>query len=187
MNLETVKISQKQLIERCRKQDPLAQREVYDLYQRAMFNTAIRICGNESDAEDALQEGFVNAFKHMDKYRGESTFGALLKRIIINKSLSTLKKSKQFSEVLTSLNEKDHFEYQWEDLADPTLTVEAIKGAIKGLSDGFRMVLTLYLFEGYDHSEIAEILGISESTSKSQYSRAKEKIRKKLETRKNHE
>ena len=112
MNLETVKISQKQLIERCRKQDPLAQREVYDLYQRAMFNTAIRICGNESDAEDALQEGFVNAFKHMDKYRGESTFGAWLKRIIINKSLSTLKKSKQFSEVLTSLNEKDHYEYQ---------------------------------------------------------------------------
>lgn len=161
------------LINRCRSQDPSAQYELYKLYSKAMYNTALRITGNSEDAEDALQEGFLSAFRNINSYREEAAFGAWLKRIIVNKSITLWNKRKVKME--TGLD--DQFDLPEIESEEPQYDVSAIKAAMVELPDGFRNVLSLYLLEGYDHSEIAEIMGITESTSKTQYKRAKERLR----------
>jgi RNA polymerase sigma factor (sigma-70 family) len=141
-----------------------------------MYNVGYRITGNREDADDVLQEAFISAFKNLDNYRGDATFGAWLKRIVVNKSINVLKKRKH--EFLPADDEWDVAEEE-ETAGDykDGLTVDRVKKAIEGLPDGYRSVLSLYLLEGYDHQEIAEILGITESTSKSQLNRAKGKLR----------
>ena len=160
------------LIEECRKGDRKAQFRLYEQYSRAMFNLAHRILNNREDAEDILQEAFVECFRNLDTFRFESTFGAWLKKITINKCINHLKKKKidlTLCETLPAISAEDEEEIIYD-------TGRIFKG-IELLPDGYRIILTLYLLEGYDHSEISQILGISESTSKSQYSRAKEKLR----------
>ena len=139
-----------------------------------MFNTALRILSNTEEAEDILQEAFVSAFKNLDKYREDAPFGAWLKRIVVNKSISKLKQRKEM-QVLTESDEAYYFEWHKDD--GPSLNIDSVKQAIAELPTGFRTVLTMYLLEGFDHKEIAEVLQISESTSKSQYNRAKKKLR----------
>jgi RNA polymerase sigma factor (sigma-70 family) len=166
------------LIERCRLGDREAHYKLYKLYSRAMYNVAYRIVGREADAEDALQEAFISGFRNLSSYRGDAAFGAWIKRIVVNKAINILKKRKfeEFpdDERWDVADETDTAEYKEE------LTVERVKKAISELPDGYRSVLTLYLLEGYDHQEIAEIMGISESTSKSQLNRAKGKLRELL-------
>ena len=135
--------------------------------------------GNSSLAEDALQEAFISAFSKLHTYQGRASFGAWLKRIVINKCLSAIKKQRIQYEPLE--------DYQLENLSDRELYVEGttleprmIHQAIKELPDGCRVIFTLYQMEGYDHKEISSILGITESTAKSQYHRAKKLLRKKL-------
>lgn len=130
------------------------------------------------DAEDALQEAFINAFKNIDQFKGDATFGAWLKRIVVNQCLNQLRGQKHNSLSLEEVQLPDLVSSSEDEL--PELSVNAVKEAIRGLPDGFRVVLSLYLLEGYDHQEIASILGISTSTSKSQYSRAKAKLRELL-------
>jgi RNA polymerase sigma-70 factor (ECF subfamily) len=169
------------LVARCRAGDRDAHYRLYKLYSRSMFNVSYRITGREEDAEDALQEAFISAFKNLESYRGDATFGAWLKRIVVNKSINVLKKRR-----LESMPNDE----QW-DIAEEEgpvdykegLTVERVKRAIEALPDGYRTVLSLYLLEGYDHQEIAEIMGITESTSKSQLNRAKGKLREVLTAR----
>ncbi|MBK9391867.1 MAG: sigma-70 family RNA polymerase sigma factor [Bacteroidetes bacterium] len=163
------------LIEECRKGSSRAQFLLYNQYSKAMYNIAYRMLNNREDAEDMLQETFVDCFRNLNSFRFESTFGAWLKRILINKCINHLQK-KKIDLMLT--DELPNKAYEEEDE-----TVYDISGIIKGiemLPDGYRVILTLYLLEGYDHSEIAQILGITESTSKSQYSRAKDKLRSQL-------
>jgi RNA polymerase sigma-70 factor (ECF subfamily) len=160
------------LIEECRKGNSKAQFRLYDQYSIAMYNLAYRILNNREDAEDILQEAFVECFRNIDSFRFESTFGAWLKKIIINRCINHIKKKKidlTLCERLptTSYEEEEEIVYE----------TEKIFNSIEMLPDGYRIILTLYLIEGYDHSEISQILEISESTSKSQYSRAKEKLR----------
>ncbi len=140
-----------------------------------MFNTALRIMGDKDDAEDVLQEAFVSAFQKLDSYREDASFGAWLKRIVINKALNQVQRIKKDLMLAEDIKE-DVSEYE-PDNAEPNYTVDQIKSAINELPTGFRTVLSLYLFEGYDHKEISEILGITESTSKSQYKRAKDKLK----------
>jgi RNA polymerase sigma factor (sigma-70 family) len=135
--------------------------------------------GQESDAEDALQESFIDIFKKLDSFRGESSLGAWIKRIVINHCLNVYKKRRIVFEDIdehASIPEED----SGEDQDDITYEVAKVKSAIMKLPDGYRQVLTLYLIEGYDHSEIAGILGIQETGSKSQYSRAKARLRELL-------
>lgn len=163
------------LIEECRKGSSRAQFLLYNQYSKAMYNIAYRMLNNREDAEDMLQETFVDCFRNLNSFRFESTFGAWLKRILINKCINHLQK-KKIDLMLT--DELPNKAYEEEDE-----TIYDISGIIKGiemLPDGYRVILTLYLLEGYDHSEIAQILGITESTSKSQYSRAKDKLRSQL-------
>jgi RNA polymerase sigma-70 factor (ECF subfamily) len=149
-----------------------AQFRLYDLYSRAMFNLAYRILNNREDAEDILQESFVECFRSLDSFRFESTFGAWLKKITINKCINQIKKKKidlTLFETLPAIVEEEEEEVIYD-------TGKIFK-SIELLPDGYRIILTLYLLEGYDHAEISQILGITESTSKSQYSRAKDKLR----------
>ncbi|MFT5569605.1 MAG: RNA polymerase sigma-70 factor (ECF subfamily) [Cyclobacteriaceae bacterium] len=164
------------LVQKAKLEDSSAQYELYKLYQGAMFNVAHRIMGDEMDAEDVLQDAFVSAFQNLEQYREDASFGAWLKRIVINKSLNAIKKRDRVPTDALEIDTVD-FEYEWEDIPDRDLEVSQVMQAIERLPDGFRTVLSLYLFEGYDHKEIAEILEISVSTSKTQYNRAKKKIR----------
>ncbi len=167
------------LIEQCRQGDREAFYRVYKLYARSMYNVSFRIVNNTGEAEDALQEAFISAFKNLHYYRGDASFGSWLKRIVINKSINSIKKNRN-----EQLPENEDF-----DVPDTTddqerefpFTIETVRKAIASLPDGYRSVISLYLIEGYDHGEIAEILGISESTSKSQFNRSKKKLREILE------
>ena len=163
------------LIEECRKGNEIARFRVYNKYSKAMYNLAHRMLNNREDAEDILQETFTDCFMNISSFRFESTFGAWLKRILINKCMNHLKR-KKIDLMLTDNLLNDVYEEEDETVYDIS---KIIKG-IEMLPDGYRVILTLYLLEGYDHSEISQILGISESTSKSQYSRAKSKLRNQL-------
>jgi len=173
------------LIQLCLKGDRYAQTELYKLYSRAMFNIACRITNDHNEAEDVLQESFISAFKNLHAYKGEATFGAWLKRIVVNRSLNVLKKKKL--EVVPIEDEGRYEDIEENVVIDDVLQVEQIKKAIEKLPDGYRVVFSLYLLEGYDHNEIGEILGISTSTSKSQYNRSKKKLRELLRKEDNYE
>lgn len=169
------------LIARCRAGDRDAHYRIYKMYSRSMYNVSFRITGREEDAEDALQEAFISAFKNLGSYRADATFGAWLKRIVVNKSINVLKKRKH-----ELMPEDEHWDVAEQDAPidyREELTIGRVKQAIEELPDGYRAVLSLYLLEGYDHQEIAEIMSISESTSKSQLNRAKAKLREKLTVR----
>ena len=132
--------------------------------------------GNEEEAEDVLQESFLSAFRNISSYREDASFGSWLKRIVINKSITLLNKRKLMEEVNEQTVGEYHYEWDVNNVGS-NLSTDEIRQAVKLLPDGFRSVLTLYLFEGYDHGEIAGIMNISESTSKSQYNRAKKRLR----------
>lgn len=163
------------LVTRCQKGDMPAAKQLYEQYAKAMYNICLRMMNNVEDAEDMLQEAFYQVFKNIGSYRGESAIGAWIKSIVVNKCLNQLKKRRLL------LVTTDAAEYAVEeDKTDEQAyiyTVEYVKKAIQYLPDGYRVVLTLYLFENYSHKQIAERLGISESTAKTQYMRAKQKIR----------
>ncbi|MCC9137197.1 RNA polymerase sigma factor [Pontibacter silvestris] len=162
------------VIERCRQGENRAQYELYKLYSKAMFNVSMRIVNDYAEAEDVLQEAFISAFKNLHTYKGEASFGNWLKRIVVNAAINSIRKKK------VELIEID--ERIMEDVAeevcdnDTEWRVEKVRRAVQMLPDGYRVVLTLYLFEGFDHAEIGEVLSVSESTSKSQYSRARKKL-----------
>ena len=162
------------LVERCREGRRDAQFELYRLYSRAMYNTALRMVQNPHDAEDLLQSVFIEVFSKLDSFRYESSVGAWIKRITVNKCINFLKSRRLALTELTPFN--DRAEEQAPD-PEPLYSVERIQRAIGELPDGYRVVFSLYAVEGYDHEEIAQVLGITEATSKSQYSRAKAKLR----------
>lgn len=164
----------KELIEASKRGDNRARRQLYELYARAMFNISFRMMNNREDAEDILQEAFVQAFSKLDSFRYDSTFGAWLKRIVINTCINAINKRK-----VDLLLTDDMYYFgnrSEEEEAELPLTVADIQKAMDQLPEGGRIVFSLYLLEGYDHLEIAQILGITESTSKSQFMRAKRKV-----------
>ena len=161
------------LIDRCLENDKEAQFSIYKLYYRSMYNTSLRIVNKIDDAEDIMQESFLTAFQKLPTYQGKVSFGTWLKRIVINRSLDYLRKRRvEFEEVTTEI---PVFEEDTEN--EPEFSVEEIKLAISQLSDGYRTILSLILLEGYDHEEVSEILGISNVTSRTQFSRAKQHLR----------
>ena len=167
-----------ELIDRCRMGDRDAHFRLYKLYSRAMYNVSYRIVGNEEDAEDALQEGFISAFRNLESYRADASFGAWLKRIVVNKAINIVKRRRH--ELIPEDEDWDVADVEEVVEYKEDFTVDRVKKAIEQLPDGYRTVLSLYLLEGYDHQEIAEIMGITESTSKSQLNRAKSKLRELL-------
>ncbi len=144
-----------------------------------MYNIAFRITGNQYEAEDVLQEAFINAFKSIKSFRYASSFGAWLKRIVVNQAVNHMKKKRvELTPLLAQDDQiKDEETESHSERLDRQVSVEKIKKAMHQLPDGYRMVFSLYLLEGYDHNEIAQIMDITVSTSKSQYNRAKKKLK----------
>lgn len=174
------------MIESCKTGDPRAFRQLYDAYSPAMFNICLRMLPDRHEAEDLLQEAFSKVFHSLDSYRGEASPGSWIKRIVVNTCISHLRKRRIRWEPIGDLEIPEE---PREDSADFELSVSRILEAVRKLPDGYRTVLTLYLFEDYSHQEIAQMLGISTSTAKTQYMRAKEKVRKILseDQRENHD
>lgn len=141
-----------------------------------MYNTALRIVSVQEEAEDVLQEAFLDCFLKIDTFRGESTLGAWLKTIVVNKAIAKLRARKAIFEDIENHSFDLKEEVSDDDFEDKMEMVEKIKKKLNLLPSGFRLVLSLYLFDGYDHQEIGSILGISEVTSRSQYIRGKARL-----------
>ena len=165
----------KYLIERCCKNDRRAQNELFKLYADAMYNICRRMMGNEEDARDVMQEGFIHAFLNLPKLKDKSLFSAWIKRIMINHCLNAIKRKKPDLEYLEEKH--DRMEEDKHDESFTRFGIRKIIEAMDGIPQGCRSVMNLYVFEGYDHSEISDILSISVSASKAQLSKAKSKIR----------
>ena len=172
----TVSVQPDHLVERCKKGEALGYKELYDRYSRAMFNTCARILNNLTEAEDVLQESFIEAFKNLGSFEYRTSFGGWLKQICINRSINQLKKRKI---TWLDIDDQESFDKSEEPIVDEEdleLKVATVKKAIMDLPDGYRTILTLYLLEGYDHAEIAGILNVAESTTRTQFMRAKQKL-----------
>ncbi|MBU2553128.1 MAG: sigma-70 family RNA polymerase sigma factor [Bacteroidetes bacterium] len=140
-----------------------------------MFNICYRMMGNKEEAQDMLQESFTDAFKRLESFRYEATFGAWLKRIVVNHCINEIKRRKT---ELVFFDDMHLFQQRSdEEEMLPEVSVPMIRRAMEELPNGSKMIFSLYLLEGMDHGEIAQILGVSESNSKSQYMRAKQRIR----------
>ena len=171
----------KEIIDRSKKGNRQAHYQLYKMYSRAMFNICCRMMNDKSDAEDMLQESFTEAFRRLDSFRHESTFGAWLKMIVIHKCINEIKRKKaqlEFFDDMSPFEEEEDIT----DMQETGLSADKIKNAMQELPKGSRMIFSLYLLEGYDHQEISEILNISESNSKTQYMRAKHRIKEILKS-----
>lgn len=169
------------IIEQCKQNDRATQLKLYNQYCDGMFIVAMRFVKDSMEAEDIVQEAFIKAFAKLNQYQGNVTFGAWLKRIVINKSIDCLKAKKQHLQELEEVHLKvvdDTYENEW--LVDDTITLNEIRLAIKKLPDKYRYVVMLYLVEGYDHQEVSEILNITEIASRTQLSRGKSKLKEYL-------
>ena len=164
----------KYLIERCKEGDRQAQNELYKLYAGAMYNVCRRMMGDEDEARDVLQDAFVSAFSRMNSLKDVNLFSAWIKRIVVNHCLNSIRKRREY---VVPLEENMDVIEEEEMVNFNDYEVKKVMWAIDKLPEGARTVFSLYLFEGYDHKEIGEILGITESASKAQYSKAKSKIR----------
>ena len=161
------------LIRDCINNNRTAQKMLYEKYKDAMFSICYRILGNYNDASDALQDGFINVFNNIEKFKGKSTLGAWIKTIIVRAALLRIPKNN--FEDLSMIEQETKYEI------DDSLTGEVIEKAILELNSGYRTVFNLIEIEGYKHYEVAEMLGISIGTSKSQLFKAKKVLRAKLQ------
>ena len=172
----TATIAPDELVERCKTGDANSYERLYHQYARAMYNTSLRIVNNTTDAEDVLQEAFLDAFRSLSEFHYRSTFGAWLKRIVINKSINILRRRKMHFVEMDESGAHSLIEEEKVDEAELELKVNEVKKAIQQLPDGYRTVITLYLLEGYDQEEIAAIMGITHNTVRTQYIRAKQRL-----------
>ena len=180
--LSQQKLNIEVLLQSCIKGDQLAQMEIYNRYYKAMYNTAFRILKDSFEAEDVMQESFLNAFTKLDTFKGEVTFGAWLKRIVVNNSIYHYRKMQKkanisMESVMHKVEDNDGIATDHEFT---NVQAQKVLQTMKQLKDNYRVSLTLYLIEGYDHEEICEIMGISYANCRTTISRAKESLRKKM-------
>lgn len=165
------------LVEACRENDRTAQIKIYELYYQAMYNTSYRIVNDPMEAEEIMQDAFLDAFRKISTFKGDATFGSWLKRIVINKSLDQIRKRKESASLVEGTIDIP------DNTADENVEEELIRyrvgeivKALDRLPDNYRIILSLYLLEGYDHQEIAGILNISYNNTRTRYLRAKQKL-----------
>jgi len=176
--MTNTKFLQSRLIAECKQHNHKAQLQVYDMYCKAMYTTAFNFVKDEAVAEDMAQEGFIKAFQKIDLFNEEVSFGAWLKRIVINLCLDWLKKRKLNVVSIESQNIQVVDEDDWH--VDNCITLKCIDESINKLPEKYKIILKLFLLEGYDHQEISQILNISEVASRSQLFRGKNKLKELL-------
>ncbi|WP_117884080.1 RNA polymerase sigma factor [Aureibaculum luteum] len=166
------------LIKKCKKNNSKAQMKVYDLYCDAMFKTAFNFTKDKAQAEDMMQESFIKAFQNLNQFNESVAFGAWLKKIVINQCLDHLKRRKltivEINENHLQLSDEDNWKVQ------SSISIDQVYYAIEQLAENYKITLKLFLLEGYDHQEIAQILNITEVASRSQLFRAKNKLKEML-------
>ena len=174
------------IVEKCKQNDRKAQMQLYNQYCNGMYSVAKRFVKHDAEAEDVVQDAFIKAFTKLHQYNAEVTFGAWLKRIVVNTSIDALKSKKQrlveLDDVHLKVVDTDNDD-KW--LADDAVSIKDIKEAINQLSEKYKYVVMLYLIEGYDHQEISEILNISEVASRTQLYRGKLQLQKLLKQKQN--
>ena len=168
-------IPEQELVRRCIAGQEAAQRQLYGRYVGAMFHTVLRLVANRVEAEDLTQEVFVKVFQRLDSFRGESTLGTWIKRIAVNAALNHLRTANRLR--MVALEGQQPEAVEGVDEEGWAQDIHRIHEAIKALPDGCRTVFCLHLLEGYRHQDVAQMLGITESTSKTQYMRARRLVR----------
>lgn len=169
------------LLERCHRGDKRAQLQIYNKYYKAMYNTALRIVKHSAEAEDIMQESFLKAFTRLESFQENSTFGAWLKRIVVNESINAFQKKEklqEFSYKNELTNSPDDGFVLDEEEVNPK--VKRLLNEMNNLKENYRLALTLHLIEGYDYEEICEIMKLSYANCRTTISRAKESLRKKM-------
>jgi RNA polymerase sigma-70 factor (ECF subfamily) len=171
------------LLQLCLEGKPSAQLEIYNRYYKAMYNTALRIVKHTAEAEDVMQESFLNAFMKLHTFKGEVTFGAWLKRIVVNNSIYHYRKQQRMQtsdieDVLYKVEDNDGVVLDQSGYTE--LKAQKVMETMKSLKDNYRVSLTLHLIEGYDYEEISKIMDISYANCRTTISRAKENLRKRL-------
>ena len=171
------------ILEGCKKGDRKSQQQLYQRYYGKMMGACLRYAKNEDDAKDVLQEGFIKVFDKISGYSGTGSLEGWIRRIIVNTAIDAYRKSKRTmmivdTDFVDSVKLVD--EEEEEDSDELDFTVEDVMREMQNLSPAYRMVFNMYVVENYTHKEIAEKLGISEGTSKSNFSKAKKNIRKAL-------
>ena len=168
------------ILERCKKFERKAQKELYDVYSPVLLGICIRYAKTKDEAEDILQEGFIKILTKIKDFKGDGSFEGWMRRIIVNTAISQYHKNKKHNDIydIDEINETD---IKGNTFEETEFTSEELYSVINSLPEGYKVVFNLYAIEGYKHKEIAKILNINQNTSKSQYSRAKERIRQQLE------
>lgn len=164
-------MTEQSMLAGCLNNDPSAQRELYNRYSPKMLSVCYRFANSREDAEDMLQEGFIKVFTQMHTFQNKGAFEGWIRRIIVHTCINFLKKNKKFSNSI-DLEQADYLEVR-EETMPSVMQARQIIECIRLLPIGYRTVLNLYAMEGYSHKEIADMLDIEESTSRSQYTRAK--------------
>ncbi len=170
-------LEHKEIIDACVKGDRLAQRNLYDLFSKRMYVVCLRYTKSQQEAEDVLQDSFIKIFNNLKNYRGESRLGYWIKRIIINTALNSQRK-KLYMYPMVDIEDVHHVFDQSKTISN--LQLEELLNIIRTLPTGCRTVFNLFAIEGYSHREIAEMLEVSEGTSKSQFSRARKLLQEKI-------
>lgn len=170
--------SDKEFIDKCLKNDPRSQELLYKRYAPKMFGICLRFAKNKMEAEDILQDGFIKIFVNLKTYRNEGSFEGWIRRTIINTAINYYKKkTRSFREI--DIDDTEIVHNVGVDVIDKLSTDEMLK-LVRELPEGYRLVFNLNVIEGYTHKEIGDMLGISENTSKSQLSRARSALQKKI-------
>lgn len=177
MRKVTTRYSEAELVAGCQKGNPRHQRALYEQYYRLMFGLCLRYTDNRDDAEDILQEGFIKVFKHINSFRGQGSFEGWIRRIMVHTAIEHYRRNSRY--FMVDIEEAREVAFEADALM--ALSRDEIVGHIQALPVGYRTVFNLYVVEGYPHQEIADMLGISVGTSKSQLSRAKKLLQEKLE------
>jgi RNA polymerase sigma-70 factor (ECF subfamily) len=172
-------MTEEQIVKGCLKKNPAAQRELYDLFAQKMMGVCVRYANNYEDAEDILQEGFIKVFEKINQFKATGPLGGWIRMIMINTALIHIRKNKkwQFSEDVTEMVYLSNEEHSVLD----EMAAEELLELIKTMPPGYKTVFNLFAIEGFSHKEIAEELGVSESTSKTQFLKAKAHLRKQIE------
>lgn len=169
----------RKLVRNCLKHHRKAQKELYDAYAPDMLGVCYRYTKNIHDAEDVLQEGFIKVFENLRKYRGEGELGAWIRRIMVNTSLTYLRRHRRYRDEMIF---EEHVMHPVDNNGNPEImmTAKELAAYIRELPIGYQTIFNLYAVEGYSHTEIAQMLHITDSTSRSQYARARYLLVKKI-------
>ena len=171
-------MTEKELIDNCRKNNPQAQRALYDLYARKMMAVCMRYGRDYDTAQDLMQEGFINVFTAIDSYTGNGSFEGWVRKIFINTALEYLRRNDILRETV-DIDDNEPLQ-EIDDSTVEQMSADELMELIAELPAGFRTVFNLFVVEGYNHKEIGTMLGITESTSRSQLTRAKKWLQKRL-------